>query len=42
MLYALPALEHRNGTTEAIARLIVGRCEQAKRFSEEVDGEENG
>jgi serine/threonine-protein kinase HipA len=32
MLCALPALEHMNGTTEAIARLIVGRCERAKRF----------
>jgi serine/threonine-protein kinase HipA len=32
MLCALPALEHMNDTTEAIARLIVGRCERSRRF----------
>lgn len=31
-LCALPGLEYLNGTTGAIARLIVGRCERAKRF----------
>lgn len=32
MLCALPTLGHTNGTAEAIARLIVGRCERARRF----------
>jgi serine/threonine-protein kinase HipA len=32
MLCALPALERMNGTTEAIALLVAGRCERAKRF----------
>ena len=32
MLCALPELEYLNGSTGAIARLIVGRCERAKRL----------
>ena len=32
ILFALPALEQVDNTTEAIARLIVGRCDHAKRL----------
>jgi uncharacterized protein YjaG (DUF416 family) len=32
ILSALPALEQVDNTTEAIARLIVGRCDHAKRL----------
>jgi len=32
ILSALPAMEHLDGTTEAISRLIGARCDQAKRL----------
>jgi hypothetical protein len=32
ILSALPAMEHSDGTTEGISRLIGARCDQAKRL----------